>query len=73
MTVDKKLAEKAAAALLKHVSNKKDSSNELLSEEQFIWLQVGLSKVPDPKKKAAKMYAAIDNSALYHSIVRSSW
>lgn len=56
MAVDQKLVEKAAAALLKHVAGKKDSSDEPLSEEQFVWLQIGLSNVPDPKKKAVKLY-----------------
>lgn len=51
---------KAATALLKHASKKSAAEagdkNELFAEEQFVWLLVGLKKVPDLKKKAIKMY-----------------
>ena len=54
---------KAATALLKHASKKSAAEagdkNELFADEQFVWLLVGLKKVPDLKKKAVKMYGAV--------------
>eukprot|EP00128_Syssomonas_multiformis_P008189 Colp12_sorted_trinity150504_noHs@17941 len=57
MSLDEKQVEKAVKALMKHIENasKTEGKAQLFEEESFIWLQIGLKKIPDTPKRPYKI------------------
>eukprot|EP00163_Fabomonas_tropica_P001122 TRINITY_DN10855_c0_g1_i1.p1 TRINITY_DN10855_c0_g1~~TRINITY_DN10855_c0_g1_i1.p1 ORF type:complete len:288 (+),score=97.52 TRINITY_DN10855_c0_g1_i1:255-1118(+) len=51
-SLDRQQVHKAATALLKHVELEKEKDSNLLDDDLFITLQIGLKKVPEGKKNA---------------------
>jgi hypothetical protein len=48
--------ELAVPALLKYLEKTRSTEVNLLNENELIWLQLGLKKIPEPDKKPKRMY-----------------
>ncbi len=48
--------ELAVPALLKYLEKTRSKEVNLLNENELIWLQLGLKKIPEPDKKPKRMY-----------------